>query len=79
MILRTQGDEEMRWEARQYMEDGVVGNSKGLFWNIKCISPTAIIVPDMLHTVHFSMVIHLMDWVMSFCNKHSRIDLVTKV
>ena len=74
MILATQGDETERWEARQYLEDRAVGTSEGVFWNMKCISPTTIIVPDILHTIYLGMLKHLMDWVTSFLEQHSRID-----
>ena len=33
-----------------------------------------IIVPDILHTVYLGMLKHLMDWVTSFLEQHSRID-----
>jgi len=78
-ILATQGDEMERWEARQYLEDQAVGTSKGVFWNMKCISPTTIIVPNILHTVYFGMLQHLMDWVRSFLEQHSRIDIFTQL
>jgi len=39
---------------------------------MKCISPTTIIVPDILHSVYLSMLQHLMDWVLSFLEQHSR-------
>jgi hypothetical protein len=74
MIPATQGDEKERREARQYLEDQAVGTSEGVFWNVKCISPTTIIVPDILHTVYLGMVRHVTDWVTSFLEQHSRID-----
>jgi len=74
MILATQGDETERREARQYLEDQTVGTSEGIIWNIKCISPTTIIVPNILHTVNFGMLKHLKDWVKSFLEQHSRIE-----
>jgi hypothetical protein len=52
----------------------VVGTSEGVFWNMKYISPTTIIVPDILHTINLSMLKHLMGWVTSFLEQHSRID-----
>jgi hypothetical protein len=79
MILATQGDETERWEARQFLEDGAVRTSEGVFWNMKCISPTTIIVPDILHTVYLGMLKHLMDWVTSFLEHHSRIDQFNKL
>jgi hypothetical protein len=67
-----------RWnseaETRQYLEDRVVGTSEGVFQNMKCISPTTIIVHDILHTVCLGMLQHLMDCVTSFLKQHSRID-----
>jgi hypothetical protein len=74
MILATQGDETERREARQYLEDRAVGTSEGIFWNMKCISPTTIIIPDILHTVYLGMLKHLMDSVTSFLKQHSRIN-----
>jgi len=41
---------------------------------MKCISLTTIIVPDILHTIYLGMLKHLMDWVTSFLEQHSRID-----
>ena len=41
---------------------------------MKCISPTTIIVPDILHTFYLGMLKHFMDWVTSFLEQHSRID-----
>jgi len=55
MIFMTHGDETERWEARQDLEDPVVGTSEGIFWNMKCISPTTIMVPNILHIIHLSM------------------------
>jgi hypothetical protein len=74
LIVATQGDEMGRREPRQYLEDLVVGTSQGGFWNVKGISQTTIIVPDILHTVNLSMLKHLMDWVTSFLEQHFRID-----
>jgi hypothetical protein len=74
MILATQGDEKESREARQYLEDRVVGPSEGVFGYMKCISRTAIIVPDILHTVSHGSLKHLMDWVTSFLEQHSIID-----
>jgi len=74
IILATQGDETKRPEARQYLEDRAFGTSEGVFWNIKCISPTTNIVPGILHIVYFGMLKYLMDWVMSFVEQQSRID-----
>jgi len=74
MILATQGDETERREARQSLEDKAVGTSEGVFWNMKCISPMTIILPDILHTVYLGMHKHLMHWVTSFLEQHSRIN-----
>jgi len=51
----------------------VIGNSEGIFWHMKCISPTTIIIPDILHTIFLGVIQHLMDWVTSFLKQHSRI------
>jgi hypothetical protein len=74
MILVTQGDETERREATQYLEDHAVGTSEGVFWNMKCISPTTIIVPDILYTFSLGIINHLIDLVTSFFEQHSRID-----
>jgi len=73
MILATQGDDTERWEARQYLEDGAGGTSEGVFWIMKCITPTTIIVLYILHYIYLGMHKHLMDWVTSFHEQHSRI------
>jgi hypothetical protein len=74
MILATQGDKTERQEPRQYLEDQGFGTSEGVFWNMKCISPTTIIIPNILHTVSRGMLKHLMEGVTSFLKHHSRID-----
>jgi len=74
MIIATWGDETDRRDACQYLEDRVVGDSEGVFWNMKCISPTTIPVPDILHTVYLGRLKHVMDWLMSFLEQYSRID-----
>ena len=74
MVLTTQGDETERQEARQSLEDRTVGTSEGVFCNMRCISLTTIIVPDILHTVYVGMLKHLMDWVTSFLEQHSMIN-----
>jgi len=74
MILTTQKDETERREARQYLEDPAVATSEGVFWNMRCISPMTIIVPDILHNIYVGMLKHLMDCVTSFLEQHSRID-----
>jgi len=67
-ILATQGDEMERREARQYLEHPAVGTSEGVFWNMKCITPTTIIIPDILHTIYLGILKHLMDWETFFPN-----------
>jgi hypothetical protein len=79
MLLVTQGDETERQEARYYLEDPAVGTSDGVFWNMKCISPTTIIIPDILHTIYLGMHQHLIDWVTSFHEQHSMIDKFNQV
>jgi len=79
MILATQGDGTERQEARQYLEDRAVGTSEGVFCNMKCLSPTTIIVPNILHTVYLGMLKHLMDWVTSFLEQHSRINKINQL
>jgi hypothetical protein len=74
MILVTQGDEMGRREARHYVDNQALQSSEGVIWNLKCISLTTIIVPDIHHPVYFSMLKHSMDWVTSFFKQHSRID-----
>jgi len=74
IILVTLQDETERQEARQYVKDRAVGTSEGISWNRKCISPTTIIIPDLLHTIYHCMLQHSMGWVMSFLEQHSRID-----
>jgi len=74
IILTTQGEETERCEGRQYQEDRAVGTSEGVFWTMKCISPTTIIVPDILHTIYLGMLKYLMEWVPSFLEQQSRID-----
>jgi len=69
-----QGDELERQEARQYLEDRVVGTSEGVFWNMQCISPTTIIIPNILHSIYLGVLKHLMEWVTSFLEQHSRIN-----
>jgi len=67
-----QGDEMERQEARQYLEDRVVGTSEGIFWNMQCISLTTIIIPNILHSIYLGVLKHLMEWVTSFLEQHSR-------
>jgi hypothetical protein len=79
IILATQGDKTDEREARHYLEHRAVGTSEGIFWNMKCISPTTIIVPNILHTIYLSMLKHLMNWVTSFLEQHYRIDKFTQL
>jgi len=44
-----------RQEARQYLEDRVVRTSEGVFCNMQYISPTTIIIPNIVHTVYLGM------------------------
>jgi thiaminase len=74
IIFATQGDETERWEARQCLENRTVGTSKGIVWNMECIPPTTIIVPNILHTVYLGLLKHMMNWVMSCLEQHFRID-----
>jgi len=74
MILVTHGDETERQEARQYLEDQVVGTSAGVFWNMKFISSKTNVIPDIHHAVYLGMPKYLMHWVTSFLEPHSRID-----
>jgi len=69
-----QGDETERRQTRDYLEDRAIGTTEDVFRNIKCISSTTIILPNLLHTVYHNMHKHLMDWGMVFLKKHSRID-----
>jgi len=73
IILVTLGDETEGWEERQYLEAWAVGNSQGIFWNMKCVSPMTIIVSVIFHTIYLGMLKHLLDWVTSFLEQHSRI------
>jgi len=41
---------------------------------MKCISPTTIIVTDILHTVYLGMLKHLKNWVTSFLEHHFTIN-----
>jgi len=52
----------------------VVEISEGVFGNMNCILPMAIIVPDILYTLSLGMVMHLMDWVTFFLKQHCRIN-----
>jgi len=74
MIRATQGDETERHEASNYLEDRGVGTSEGVFSNMKCISPTTLIVRNILHNVNLAILKHLIDWVTTFLEQHSRIE-----
>ena len=52
----------------------MVGFSDGVWWDIKCISPMTIIVPDILHNIYVSIFKHFKDCISSFLTHHSRID-----
>jgi hypothetical protein len=54
-LLATQRHETERWDARQYVEHWAVENSEGIFWKMNSISPTTIIVSDILYTVNLAM------------------------
>jgi hypothetical protein len=56
------------------MADRAVETPEGVFWNMKCISQSTISTPDIPHTIYLSMLKHLMDWVIFFLGKHSRIE-----
>jgi len=73
MVLGTHKDETERREARHYLQDCAVGTSDGVFWDMECISPTTIIVPDFPHTMYLGMLKHLIDWVTFFLKQHRRI------
>jgi len=72
MILTTQGDERERQQARRYLVDRGVWKWDGVLRNMICISPTTIIIPDILHPIYRFMLEHLMNWVTSFLELHSR-------
>jgi len=74
MILLTLGDAMDRHEAWQYLEARAVQIWDCIFFNIQCISPMLIIVPDILHTIYLCMLKYFMAWVTSFHQQHSRID-----
>jgi len=46
---------------------------------MKYISPMTIIIPDILHAVNLCMPKHLMDWVTSFLEQQSRIDIFNQL
>ena len=62
MTLGTKGDEMERREARQYLQDQAIGTSDCVIWDMKCIFPMTIIVPNILPTVYLSVLKHLKDW-----------------
>jgi len=74
-----QGEEIERWEARQYLEYRMVRTSGRVLWDVKYISPTNSIVPDILHTIYLSMLKHLLYWVMTFLEQHSRIEKLNQL
>jgi len=53
--------------------------SQDISWNMKCIPPMTIILPDNLDTFYLGMFTHLMDWVRFFLEQYSRIDKVNQL
>jgi len=74
LTIVTRGDEMDRQEEWHYLQDRVVGTLGGASWNMKCISPTSIIIPGILHKVYFCILEHWMAWVTTFLEQHSSID-----
>jgi len=74
MILATSAEKLWRSNATKYLDDRSVGTSEGIFWNTKCISLMTIILATILHTIYLDLIIHLMDWVTSYLEHHSRMD-----
>jgi len=69
----------LKWDARQYAEDWPVATSEGNIWNIKCISLTTTIIPDILLTFHLCILQHLTEFVTCFLNQHSRIEIFNQL
>jgi len=78
MILVTQRDETERWEGRHYLDDRLVGTSEGVFYNMKSISPTTVIVPNIVHSGYHTMLKHSLEWETSFLEQYSRIDKINQ-
>jgi hypothetical protein len=74
LIRPTQGDEILRRETTDYLEDHAVGTSDGILRYVQCTSPMTIIIFDILDTVYVAMPRHMIDWVMSVLQQHCRID-----
>jgi len=74
IILATQGDEMERQQARHYLEEEVVGSSKGVVWKIKCISLMSSVISHLLPTIYLGMFTHFINSVHTFREHHSRID-----
>jgi len=74
MIIVAHGDQMEKQQARQYLDNIALGTSEGVCRNKKCISPTTIIIPNILSSVHLAMLEHFMHWVTSCLEQHSRID-----
>jgi len=79
MILATQGNETDRLGARQYLDDWAVATAEDILCNMVCISPTTIIIPDILLMVYLGMLKHFIDWVTSFLKQHFRIDNINQL
>jgi hypothetical protein len=52
LILTTQAHETQRQEATYNLQDLSVRITEGVFWDMKCISRTTIILPELLHTIY---------------------------
>lgn len=79
ILFATQGDKMEGRNTSIYLEDRAVGTSEGIYWNMKCISLTVIIIANILHTFHLGKHQHLMDWVPSFLRQHSRFAKFNKL
>jgi hypothetical protein len=70
----THGDKTGIRKARQHLEHSADGSSEAIFWNTKCISLVRFSGRDIFHTVYLSMIMHLMDCIISFLEQHFNID-----
>jgi len=52
---------------------------EGVYWNMQCISPTTIIVPNIVRTVYVGMLKHLTDWITSFLKQQSTINICNQL
>jgi hypothetical protein len=59
MIFVTKGEETKRLQARQSWKDRAVGTYEDALWNLQFISPTTIIVPDILYTINLCIGTHV--------------------